>query len=109
MSTAAAYINKVRVQSIARNTKVEYPGRVAKNIEPLAATCASILDFTVLDYKNTLAKCRLHNVSTCIQPSPPPEGLILYIGGNEGTESTNLLSGGNEGTESTNVLSGGNV
>ena len=58
MSTAS-YINKLRVTTIAKNNKVEYPGKVAKNIEPLAATCATNPNFTVLTYLNTHHYCRV--------------------------------------------------
>lgn len=63
--SSACYTNKIRVETIARNNKVEYPGRVAKNIEPLSPTCRTNPSFDVLNYKNVVAKCNRHNVSEC--------------------------------------------
>lgn len=57
MSSTASYINKKRVETIARNNKVEYPGKVAKNIEPVASTCNINPNFEVLDYKFKPHKC----------------------------------------------------
>lgn len=57
MSSAATYINKIRVETIARNNKVEYPGKVAKNNQPLAPTCNINPNFEVLDYKFKPHKC----------------------------------------------------
>jgi hypothetical protein len=65
MSTASAYINKIRVESTVRNNKVEYPGKVAKNIEPLAATCSTNPSFTVLSYTKAHSYCGLR-IHGCI-------------------------------------------
>lgn len=68
MSTAASYINKLRVETVARNTKVEYPGRVAKNIEPLAPSCLINPNFQVLSYTFKPYKCddpKLKTVLNC--------------------------------------------
>jgi hypothetical protein len=61
MSTASAYINKIRVETTVRNNKVEYPGKVAKNVEHLAATCRTNPSFTVLSYTKAHAYCGLRN------------------------------------------------
>lgn len=65
MSTASAYINKLRVENIARNNKVEYPGKVASNIQPLAPTCRTDPSFTTLSYKTPSAYCGLR-IHGCI-------------------------------------------
>ena len=55
MSSAACYTNKLRVTTEANNTKVEYPGKVGKNFNPLYSTLGCNPRFTVLSY--TKAKC----------------------------------------------------
>lgn len=57
MSSAAAYINKIRVTTIAKNNKVEYPGKVAKNIEPLAPSCSTNPNFQILSYRFKPVNC----------------------------------------------------
>lgn len=61
MSSSACYTNKIRVTTITKNNKVEYPGKVAKNIEPLAASCPINPSFTVLSYLKSHAYCGLRN------------------------------------------------
>ena len=65
MSTASAYTNKLRVENTAKNNKVEYPGRVAKNIEPLAPACPANPSFAVLVYTKGHAYCGLR-IHGCI-------------------------------------------
>lgn len=65
MSSAASYINKIRVETIAKNTKVEYPGKVAKNIQPLSPVCNQIPNFTVLSYMKGHSYCGLR-VHGCV-------------------------------------------
>lgn len=65
MRSAAAYINKIRVETTARNNKVEYPGKVANNNEPLAAACRTNPLFTVLSYTKGHAYCGLR-VHGCV-------------------------------------------
>lgn len=65
MSTASAYINKIRVETIVKNTKVEYPGKIAKNLEPLAPTCQINPSFTVLTYTRGHSYCGLR-IHGCI-------------------------------------------
>ena len=59
MRSSACYTNKIRVTTIVKNNKVEYPGKVAKNIEPLAPSCPVNPSFTVLSYTNGSAYCGL--------------------------------------------------
>jgi len=59
MRSASAYTNKTRVEGIARNTKVEYPGKVAKNIEVLGPACATTPNFTTLEYIKSHNYCGL--------------------------------------------------
>ena len=69
MSSAACYINKIRVETIAKNNKVEYPGKVAKNIQPLAPACNTNPNFSVLNYKNASHKCDRKNVKNVLDCS----------------------------------------
>ena len=65
MSKASAYINKLRVETTARNNKVEYPGKVALNIQPLAPACRTDPAFAVLSYRKSHAYCGLR-VHGCV-------------------------------------------
>lgn len=51
MPSAASYINKLRTQAEANVVKVQYPGNVAKNQNPLYASIACNPVFTVLSYQ----------------------------------------------------------
>ena len=101
MRSASCYTNKVRVTYAGNNTKVQYPGNVAKtfNIYYPALGCSP--NFSVFNYVNV----------RCDVPCGIPAviGTPLYTGGDAQTESVDILSGGNEGTESTTILSGGNA
>jgi len=48
--SAAAYINKIRVQAIAKNTKVNYQGNVANPDNRLYSATNCPLNFTKLVY-----------------------------------------------------------
>jgi hypothetical protein len=65
MRSAASYINKIRVETTAKNNKVEYPGKVAKNVEPLAPACPTNPSFTVLFYTKPHTYCGLR-IHGCI-------------------------------------------
>lgn len=106
MTSASCYTNKVRVTYDGNNTKVQYPGDVAKtfNIYYPALGCSPNFD-TIVYFKG----CRYYRHRTCSQGPPQPPETTLYTGGNAETEAPNILSGGNETTESSNILSGGNA
>jgi hypothetical protein len=105
MSSASCYTNKVRVTYAGNNTKVQYPGNVAKtnNIYYPALNCNPNFD-TIVYFKG----CRFYKNVEC-NPRRRPTEPTVYTGGDAETESTNILSGGNEDTESFNLLSGGNA
>jgi len=71
MRSAAAYINKIRVETTVKNNKVEYPGKVAKNVEPLAPGCPVDPNFAVLDYVEIPIGCNSRKKTGCIEPPPP--------------------------------------
>jgi len=48
--SAAWYTNKVRVQAVAKNTKVEYPGGVAQPIKPVYSSSNCNPNYSVLKY-----------------------------------------------------------
>lgn len=58
MKSASAYINAKRINAITSNNKVEYPGKVVKNIQPLAPSCPINPNFQVLNYEDTNLKCK---------------------------------------------------
>lgn len=67
MSTAC-YTNRLRVETIARNNKVEYPGKVAQNYQPFAPSCPIDPNFQVLNYTFKSQKCdnkKIKRVSEC--------------------------------------------
>ena len=55
MSSASCYTNKIRVTYEAKNTKVQYPGNVAKTPQPLNATLNCSPNFSVFNY--VVVKC----------------------------------------------------
>jgi hypothetical protein len=61
MSSAAAYTNRVKVIAQAKNTKVDYPGHVAKNSDTLKATLGCSPNYTIQNYviTNMCKKCIL--------------------------------------------------
>jgi len=107
--SAGAYINRIKVQSQARNTKVQYPGGKATNYNPLYATCASNPNFSILNYTLICALCD-RPVGSYFQPSPsclPTSGQILD-GLLSNSNATCILDGGLSNSNYTPVLSGGN-
>jgi len=50
MPSAQSFTNGVRVQAEARLTKVQFPGKIAKNLNPLEAAVALSPDFTPIKY-----------------------------------------------------------
>ena len=55
MRSASCYTNKVKITAYAKNTKVDYPGHVAKNWETLQAALPCNPEFTVQNYQPTIA------------------------------------------------------
>jgi hypothetical protein len=110
--SAGAYINRIRIQTQARNVKVQYPGGKATNFNPVFATCANNPNFEILNYRDINACCRLP-----IQPPPVPPptpgcnpivmNAILY-GGDSTPNNNCILDGGFSGSNFTPTLDGGN-
>ena len=50
MSSAACYTNKVKVTAYSKNSKVNYPGNIAVNSDPLFASLGCNPRFTVQRY-----------------------------------------------------------
>jgi len=109
--SAGAYINRIKVQSQARNVKVQYPGGKATNYNPLYATCASNPNFTILNYIPISAFCD-RPVGSCFQPSCLPTAGEILDGGDsfvpENETAICILDGGLSSSNYTPVLSGGN-
>ncbi len=67
MQSAAAYTNKKRVIAIAKNTKVDYPGGVARNQGNLQPSIGCNPNFTPNNY---IVGCRYYKGVTCTNPIP---------------------------------------
>lgn len=67
MQSAAAYTNKKRVIAIAKNTKVDYPGGVARNHGNLQPTIGCNPNFTRNNY---FIGCRYYKGVSCLNPNP---------------------------------------
>jgi hypothetical protein len=50
MSSAQCFTNRIRVQAEARLTKVQFPGNLARNSNPLEASVALSPDYTKINY-----------------------------------------------------------
>jgi len=72
--SAQRYTNKLRVDAEARLTKVQFPGKVGLNINPIQSTCRLSPDFSITNY--TISKCSIptFNGLNCTQIE---EGIIL--------------------------------
>ena len=111
--SAGAYINRIKVQSQARNVKVQYPGGKATNYNPLYATCSSNPNFSILNYVGIPIGCSTTLGSSC-QPSSsclPTAGEILdggdsFVG--EYVTAICIFDGGFSSSNYTPILSGGN-
>ncbi len=107
--SAGAYINRIKVQSQARNTKVQYPGGKATNYNPLYATCASNPNFSILNYTLICAFC-----DRPPPPPPPPPPSCLPTSGQildgllSNSNATCILDGGLSNSNYTPILDGGN-
>lgn len=107
--SAGAYINRIKVQSQARNVKVQYPGGKATNYNPLYATCSSNPNFSILNYVGIPIGCSTTLGSSC-QPSSsclPTAGEILD-GLLSNSNATCIFDGGFSSSNYTPILSGGN-
>ena len=51
MNSAASYTNKVRVQAVAKNTKVEYSGGVAVPPKPIYSSIGCTGNYSVIHYR----------------------------------------------------------
>ena len=109
--SAGAYINRIRVQTQARNVKVQYPGGRATNFNELFASCASNPNFTTLNYQEINLCCKLSNQVIPFPPAPscgPPASNSILYGGNSSPNNNCILDGGFSGSSYTPILDGGN-
>lgn len=63
MSTASCYVNKVRVLAEAKNTKVQYPGGVAKNWGQLYPAGPCNPNYQIILYQGRPCVCLRHLVN----------------------------------------------
>lgn len=100
--SAQAYTNKLRILAEAAITKVQYPGRIALNKNPILSTINCSPDFSVIDYV-PIPKCcvfnPLNNICIDILDGGMSQtiGYIIYDG--NCLDICYVLSGGNANTE----------
>ena len=61
--SASCYTNKLRIEAIARETRVQQPNRQSVVVRPLNATLGCNLDYTPYNFK--LFLCGLSNFKPC--------------------------------------------
>ena len=107
--SAGAYINRIRIQTQARNVKVQYPGGKATNFNPVYATCANNPNFEILNYRDINACCRLGIQPTPLPPVPPcfPPATCIIDGGSSSVVGTCIYDGGSSSSNYINILYGG--
>jgi hypothetical protein len=110
--SAGAYINRIRIQTQARNVKVQYPGNRATNFNPVYATCANNPNFDILNYRDINLCCKLPVQPIPIPPVPvqcgPPVTNAILDGGDSTPNNNCILDGGFSGSNFTPTLDGGN-
>ena len=106
--SASCYTHRIKVQTQARNAKVQYPGRRAMYDE-IHATCGANPDYTILKYTDIRTPCSKGQDCIIINPivvNPclPTSNDIL-----DGMGTSNcILDGGFSNSNYTLVLDGGN-
>lgn len=96
--SAACYTNRVRTRAQARVTKVQYPGYIANNYDPLFSTGGCSPRFDVLNY--ILKKsCTLPCVPVVIPPPPP-----VYVPYNGGNAYTGIYDSEHADTDISHIL-----
>ena len=107
--SASCYTNLRKITATAKNNKVDYPGHVAKNWNPLAPTLGCNPIFDVQEYVDIASICQPKRSST-IQPLCEFDYLVLfyiYSGGYSETEDPDHYDGGGVGNTTTVILDGG--
>lgn len=103
MSTQA-YTNKRRVLAEAGNRKVQYPGKVATNVNPIYATINCSANFQQLTYRD-ICGCSFTNRGVPIvppEPTPPEPPAFTALDGQDANTGLGdveyWFDGGNSGT-----------
>ena len=109
--TASSYTNLRKINALAKNTKVDYPGHVANNWNPLAPALGCNPRFGINIYQNIAAICSSKpntiQVRSLCSPVVISPQIIIYDGGYTETESLNDYSGNGANNTSTIILDGG--
>ena len=111
--SAAAYTHRIKVQTQARNAKVQYPGGRAQ-FTPLNATCAANPIFTVFDYTGIPIGCSTTLGTSCYVPPVPPTNNCIplpnaILDGQTSLVTTGcILDAGYSNSNYTPILTGGN-
>jgi len=101
MSTQC-YTNKRRILAEASIRKVQYPGSIGLNNNPIYSSINCKVDFKELIY--LINRCCVRNTFK----TPTPVTQILSIGGGRASSSiNNILDGGNASTTSSDIVDAG--
>ena len=107
--TASCYTNLIKQRAEAKNNKVDYPGHVAKNWNPLAPTLGCNPNFDVQEYIDIRELCQPKKLGT-IQPECEFKYEVIvtiYSGGYSETEDPDHYDGGSTTNTTTTILDGG--
>lgn len=109
--SASCYTNLRKTIAMAKNTKVDYPGHVANNWNPLAPALGCNPRFEENTYMNIQEICSSKpntiQKNLICSPSNGQTIITIYDGGYNETESTNDYSGNGANNTSTIILDGG--
>ena len=100
MSTQC-YTNKRRILAEASLRKVQYPGSIGLNNNPLYSSINCKADFKELIY--LINRCCVRN--TVKVPAPDP--ILIISGGRSSSNTNSILDAGNASTNSSDVVDGG--
>ena len=98
--SAACYTNRIRTRAQARVTKVQYPGNIATNYDPLYATDGCNPRFNVINYYIVPKNCALPCVPVIVVPPP------VYVPQAGGNVYTGIFDGGFAGSSMPLVVDG---
>lgn len=108
--SASCYTNLRKMTALAKNNKVDYPGHVAKNWNPLASTLGCNPIFDVQEYIDIASICQPKKLTAVNQPECKFDYdviVLIYSGGYSETEDPDHYDGGSTYNTVTTILDGG--
>lgn len=107
--SASCYTNLRKTTALAKNNKVDYPGHIAKNWNPLASSLGCNPIFDVQEYIDVIALCQPSRAGSIQQQCQYNYNVIvtIYSGGYSETEDPDHYDGGNTSNATTTILDGG--